>query len=123
MTDILTVISIPLLILSYAAVGVYAVHLQDKLKRVEKQLEAAHFKKLHCETNHSTPTVDPLVPPEIAALLGVVAPAAPKPVSKAPSTTSNPSNDEIIEILKKSFKESRKNSGESGKSGKNQGTA
>jgi hypothetical protein len=112
MTDFLLAISIPLLICSYAAVGVYAVHLHDKLKRVEKQLEAEHFKKLHGETDHPEPKVDPLIPPELRPLLGVVAPAPSKPELKAPST---PSNDEIIEILKKSFKESRKNTGESGK--------
>jgi hypothetical protein len=113
MTDILLVISIPLLIFSYAAVGIYAVHLQDKLKRVEKELEVARFSKFHCETNHPEPEFDPLIPPELRPLLGVVAPAPAKPTPKAPST---PSNEEIIEILKKSFKESRKD-------GKNQGKA
>lgn len=51
MTDFLLAISIPLLICSYAAIGVYAMHVYDRLKATEKALEVARFEHLHCEAD------------------------------------------------------------------------
>lgn len=69
MTDILLMISVPLLICLYAAIGVYAIHLNDRLKATEKALDRARFEHLHCEA-------------EIQPLLGAIYPSEEKPTAK-----------------------------------------